>query len=62
MRGLLVEKARRKQRLRQEASIAVSIWLPNFSFQTKPTISLLSLDEAITRLTAEEPEAADVVK
>jgi RNA polymerase sigma factor (TIGR02999 family) len=62
MRRLLVEKARRKKRLRhggehRRVDLDTELFISN-----QADDSLLSLDEALTRLAAEEPEAAEVVK
>jgi RNA polymerase sigma factor (TIGR02999 family) len=62
MRRLLVEKARRKKRLRhggehRRVDLDTGLFISN-----QPDDSLLALDEALGRLAAEEPEAAEVVK
>jgi RNA polymerase sigma factor (TIGR02999 family) len=62
MRRLLVEKARRKKRLRhggehRRVDLDTELFISN-----QPDDSLLALDEALSRLAAEEPEAAEVVK
>jgi len=62
MRRLLVEQARRKRRLRHGGG-RVRIDLENLDIEAEPGgDDLLALDEALHRLTAEEPTAAEVVK
>ena len=62
MRRLLVEQARRKRRLRHGGGL-VRIDLENLDVETeRGGDDLLALDEALQRLTAEEPTAAEVVK
>jgi RNA polymerase sigma factor (TIGR02999 family) len=62
MRRLLVEKARRKKRVRHGGSrrrvdLDTELYVSN-----EANDSLLALDEAISKLAAEEPETAEVVK
>jgi RNA polymerase sigma factor (TIGR02999 family) len=62
MRRLLVEKARRKKRLRHgggrhRLDLDAELYVSN-----EADDSLLALDEALGRLAAEEPETAEVVK
>lgn len=62
MRRLLVERARRKKRIRHgggrnRVDLDTELHVSNHSDE-----SLLGLDEALVRLSAEEPEAAEVVK
>jgi RNA polymerase sigma factor (TIGR02999 family) len=62
MRRLLVEKARRKKRLRhggerRRVDLDTQLFISNQSDD-----SLLALDDALGRLAADEPEAAEVVK
>jgi RNA polymerase sigma factor (TIGR02999 family) len=62
MRRLLVERARRKKRVRHgggqhRVDLDTELYFSNHADE-----SLLALDEALVRLTAEEPAAAEVVK
>ena len=62
MRRLLIEKARRKKRLRHgggrhRVDLDTGLFVSNDAND-----SLLALDDALSRLAAEEPEAANVVK
>jgi RNA polymerase sigma factor (TIGR02999 family) len=62
MRRLLVEKARRKKRVRHgggrhRIDLDTELYVSN-----EADDSLLALDEAVSRLAAEEPETAEVVK
>jgi RNA polymerase sigma factor (TIGR02999 family) len=62
MRRLLVEQARRKRRVRHGGE-QVRIELEGLEVEAeRGTDELLALDEALLRLTAEEPTAAEVVK
>src|SRR5688572_23776733 len=62
MRRLLVERARRKRRVRHGGGLT-RIDLVNLDVEAgRGTDDLLALDEALQRLTAEEPSAAEVVK
>ena len=62
MRRLLVEKARRKRRVRHGGG-RVRIDLESLDVEAeRGADDLLALDEALQRLTAEEPTAAEVVK
>ncbi|MEO6594122.1 MAG: ECF-type sigma factor [Planctomycetota bacterium] len=62
MRRLLVERARRKRRIRHGGGMA-RIDLENLDVEAeRGADDLLALDEALQRLTAEEPSAAEVVK
>lgn len=62
MRRLLVENARRKQRLKHGGDRQrVSLEAAEALLQT-PSEDLLALDEALTRLTAHDPIKAEVVK
>ena len=62
MRRLLVERARRKRRARHGGGLA-RIDLENLDVEAeRGADDLLALDEALQRLTAEEPTAAEVVK
>jgi RNA polymerase sigma factor (TIGR02999 family) len=62
MRRLLVERARRKKRIRHGGGCN------RVDLDTEPYVSnhadesLLALDEALSRLAADQPEAAEVVK
>ena len=62
MRRLLVEQARRKRRLRHGGG-QVRIDLENLDVEAeRGADDLLALDEALQRLSSEEPAAAEVVK
>ena len=61
MRRILVEAARRKQRLRHGGG-RTRVDLDNFDAGAEPSDDLLALDEALTRLAAEYPAVAEVVK
>jgi RNA polymerase sigma factor (TIGR02999 family) len=62
MRRLLVERARRKRRIRHGGGRA-RIDLENLDVEAeRGADDLLALDEALQRLSAEEPAAAEVVK
>src|SRR5437588_6407810 len=62
MRRILVEKARRKQRLRHGGG-RQRLDLDNMDVvQVETAEALLDLDEALGRLAAEEPAVAEVVK
>jgi RNA polymerase sigma factor (TIGR02999 family) len=62
MRRLLVERVRRKRRVRHGGGRA-RIDLENLDVEAeRGADDLLALDEALQRLTAEEPTAAEVVK
>ena len=62
MRRLLVERARRKRRVRHGGGRA-RIDLENLDLEAERVADdLLALDEALQRLTAEEPTTAEVVK
>jgi RNA polymerase sigma factor (TIGR02999 family) len=62
MRRLLVEQARRKRRMRHGGG-RVRIDLEDLDVEAeKGDDELLALDEALQRLTAEEPTTAEVVK
>ena len=69
MRRILVEKARRRQRLRHgggrvrlDLDRLDSVQLALDDCAQAPAEELLALDEALTRLAAAEPQAAEVVK
>jgi RNA polymerase sigma factor (TIGR02999 family) len=62
MRRLLVEKARRKSRARHGGGRARMDLEGLDVVAAEATDSLLSLDESLQRLTAEEPAVAEVVK
>jgi RNA polymerase sigma factor (TIGR02999 family) len=62
MRRLLVEKARRKKRLRHGGEHRRVDLDTELFISKRPDDSLLALDEALGRLAADEPEAAEVVK
>ena len=62
MRRILVESARRKRRLRHGGDCRrIDLDTLDLAAET-PSDDLLALDEALERLTAEEPTAAAVVK
>jgi RNA polymerase sigma factor (TIGR02999 family) len=62
MRRLLVEKARRKKRARHGGGCRRVDLDTKLLISQKVDDSLLALDEALGRLAADEPEAAEVVK
>jgi RNA polymerase sigma factor (TIGR02999 family) len=68
MRRILIERARRGQRVRHGRGRARLVLARLNSAQlvcddaAEPMDELLALDEALTQLTAQEPQAADVVK
>jgi RNA polymerase sigma factor (TIGR02999 family) len=62
MRRLLVEKARRKKRIRHGGNHRRVDLDTELFVSKRPDDSLLALDEALSRLAADEPEAAEVVK
>jgi RNA polymerase sigma factor (TIGR02999 family) len=62
MRRLLIERARRKRRVRHGGGRA-HIDLENLDVEAERSADdLLALDEALQQLTTEEPAAAEVVK
>ena len=62
MRRILVENARRKARIKHGGAFE-RVELPDFSLDgIHEADELLALEEALTRLTAEEPEKAELVK
>jgi len=62
MRRILVENARRKGRLKRGAGRRrVDLDAVSLAIET-PAEDLIALDEAFTRLVAEDPQAAEVVK
>jgi RNA polymerase sigma factor (TIGR02999 family) len=61
MRRILVERARRRQRKRHGGG-RQRIRLGDMPATERPPDDVLALDEAITKLAAEDPAAADVVK
>ncbi len=62
MRRILVENARRKQRLKRGGNLQ-RVDLENVQLAAPlPDEDLLALDEALTRLAEREPRAAEVVK
>jgi RNA polymerase sigma factor (TIGR02999 family) len=62
MRRLLIENARRKGRLKRGAGRRrMDLDAVSLAIET-PAEDLIALDEAFTRLTEEDPEAAEVVK
>ncbi len=62
MRRILIENARRKQRLKRGGNLE-RVDIENVDLAAPlPDEDLLALDEALTRLAAADPRAADVVK
>ena len=61
MRRLLIERARRKKRLRHGGDYK-RVDLDSQLFISEDDERLLALDEALTRFAAQEPQAAEVVK
>jgi RNA polymerase sigma factor (TIGR02999 family) len=62
MRRILVEKARRKNRLKRGGG-RVRVELEAEGFLAKePSVDLEALDEALTKLAAEDPHKAELVK
>jgi RNA polymerase sigma factor (TIGR02999 family) len=62
MRRILVENARRKQRVRHGGQFQRVDLESQFQVFVEPDDNLIVLDEALQRLSVEEPEAAEVVK
>jgi RNA polymerase sigma factor (TIGR02999 family) len=62
MRRILVEQARRKRRVRHGGGKKRSDLEEGCSLLQPPSEDLLALDEALTRLTALNPDRAEVVK
>jgi RNA polymerase sigma factor (TIGR02999 family) len=62
MRRILVENARRKRRTRHGGERVRCELDPALAAAPEPREDLLSLDEALTRLAAEEPTAAQLVQ
>ena len=62
MRRILVESARRKGRHSTAAAAGGSTWTTPPAVSVDPTDELLDLDEALTRLEAADPAAAQLVK
>jgi RNA polymerase sigma factor (TIGR02999 family) len=62
MRRILVENARRKQRIRHGGELQRVDLDSQLQISEVADDDLLALDEAIQQLTAEEPQAAEVVK
>lgn len=61
MRRILVENARRKERLKHGGAMQ-RVELDSGCVEVKsPPLDLLALDEALTRLAAEEPDKAELV-
>ncbi len=62
MRRILVEKARRKKQLKRGGNLQ-RVDIENVELAAPmPDEDLLALDEALTRLAASDPRAADLVK
>jgi RNA polymerase sigma factor (TIGR02999 family) len=62
MRRILIEKARRKGRIRHGGELKRVDLDSQLDASEEPDTNLLALDEALGQLEAEEPEAAQVVK
>jgi RNA polymerase sigma factor (TIGR02999 family) len=62
MRRILVENARRKQRVRHGGELQRIDLDSQLQVSTDADDNLLALDEALERLAAEEPQAAEAVK
>jgi RNA polymerase sigma factor (TIGR02999 family) len=62
MRRILVEKARRKQRIRHGGQLQRVDLDSQLQISEVADDDLLALDEAIQQLTADQPQAAEVVK
>jgi RNA polymerase sigma factor (TIGR02999 family) len=62
MRRILVENARRKQRLKRGGNRERLTWDEAAIATHKQDLDLLALDEALTKLEAEDPEKANLVK
>jgi RNA polymerase sigma factor (TIGR02999 family) len=62
MRRILVDNARRKGRIKRGGSFhRVDLERADFALSAAPA-DLMELDEALSRLAAEEPQAAEIVK
>ena len=62
MRRILVEKARRKKRLKHGGGRNRLNWEESASLVTESAEHLMALDEALGKLSAEDPAKAEVVK
>jgi RNA polymerase sigma factor (TIGR02999 family) len=62
MRRILVESARRKQRLKRGGTLARVELDPADSIVVDESFDLLALDEALTKLALEDPVKAELVK
>lgn len=62
MRRILVENARRKNRLKHGGDLQRVEWNESDFATTLPDERLLAIDEALDRLAKEEPAAAELVK
>ena len=62
MRRILVENARRKQRLKRGGKRARAVLNEAIITTDEPDIDLLALDEALAKLEADDPEKAHLVK
>ena len=62
MRRILVEQARRKQRLKHGGALKRIDFDPQCAMNDSPRHDVLALDEAITRLAAKAPVKAELVK
>jgi RNA polymerase sigma factor (TIGR02999 family) len=62
MRRILVERARRRTRVKRGGGFERAELEPSALAAPEPDQELLALDEALTRLAAEDPQSAEVVK
>lgn len=62
IRRILVEQARRKNRVRHGGELRRARFDSELQISDEADENLLALDEAIQRLTTEDPQAAEVVK
>ena len=62
MRRILIENARRKQRLKHGGNLQKSDLTPDELAIESPTDDIFALDEALTELARTEPDKAEIVK
>jgi len=62
MRRILVERARRRSRLRHGGAHRIEELAPDAAVELPPDLDLLALDEALRRLEREDPSKAELVK
>jgi len=62
MRRILVENARRKNRLKRGGDRKKAAFQEEITSAEEPSVDLIALDEALAKLEAEEPIRANVVK